>query len=66
MKPTLSGSINHNIREYLAEPEVLEYRNAYLSCWMDNVINGVGDKNGETIPSQKQVNEYIRNNQPSV
>jgi hypothetical protein len=46
-----------SIREYKKDPEGKgrRFRRAFMNKWMENVANGVGDANGETIPSTKQV-----------
>lgn len=49
------------VKEHQEDPEGKRQkaRQAYIHQWMDNITNGVADKNGEFVPSTKQVIERL-------
>lgn len=58
------GNLYWRIREYRDDPEGKgrKIRAAFMDSWIENVANGVGDANGETIPSIKQVRDKLNGN----
>lgn len=50
------------VREHFEDPtgERSKARAAFVEQWLENIANNVGDANGETIPSVKQVIDKLK------
>lgn len=50
------------LRELRTTKEEREANKAFMDQWLYNIQNNIGDARGETIPSNKQVMDRLKNN----